>query len=86
MEEVEYNYIEMENKDEVYCCDKCGYSTQYAKKLWKHKETDHRGKIEKVEYVKEEKIKTKDRFRFGNTHYNSLGRIRIPVYLKDMEE
>ena len=32
-----------------------------------------------------EKIKTKDRFRFGNTPYNSLGRIKIPVYLKDKE-
>ena len=56
MEEVEYNYIEVENKDEVFCCDKCGYSTQYERKLWKHEETDHSGKIEKVEYIKEEKI------------------------------
>ena len=31
------------------------------------------------------KIMTKDRFRFGNTPYNSLGRIKLPVYLKDKE-
>ena len=38
---------------------------------------------EKIE--DKEKIMTKDRFRFGSTPYNSLGRIKLPVYLKDKE-
>ena len=59
MKEVEYNYIEMEDEDEIFCCNKCEYSTQYEGKLRKHVEADHSRKIDGVkivDYIKEEKI------------------------------
>ena len=84
MEEVEYNYIEAEDRDEVFGCDKCGYSTQYEEKLWKHENTDHseqkirrkERKREKSKKTERERRKRKKKFTKGRKTYKKRKRRR----------